>query len=429
MRDDRARVSAAARRVRLARLPHRRHQHLDLDARTRAGERVYCGHRLPDGLRKHERLPRPLLTPTTKAEHGAHDELTSRESAIERGLVAAARYDEAEAMVLRLFAEGQQWAEKQGVILVDTKYELGLDDAGTLTVIDEIHTPDSSRYWYLDSYERAMSEGADPKAMDKEFVRRWLAERGYQGEGAPPALPDELRCEAARRYIETYERITGLAFVPDTRTDRCSGSVATSDSPSVFAVVQFPGSNDDRDMRLRPEERARRATRARLAQGRRAARRARTACCSPVASRTATTCAAARWRASRRSWRRSALRRRRRAGARAPATASRCSARRACCRARCCATAASHFVCEPARARRAGGGAVHVAGDARAGVAHPDEARRGPLPRHAGGARAPRGRRAGGGALLHARRRRHRTPRTRTARSGTWPASATQPAT
>jgi phosphoribosylaminoimidazole-succinocarboxamide synthase len=180
------------------------------------GERVYCGHRLPEGLRKHERLPRPLLTPTTKAEHGAHDEVTSREIAIERGLVAAARYDEAEAMVLRLFAEGQQWAEKQGVILVDTKYELGLDDAGTLTVIDEIHTPDSSRYWYLDSYERAMSEGVDPKAMDKEFVRRWLAERGYSGEGAPPALPDELRCEAARRYIETYERITGLAFVPDT---------------------------------------------------------------------------------------------------------------------------------------------------------------------------------------------------------------------
>ncbi len=180
------------------------------------GERVYCGHRLPEGLRKHERLPRPLLTPTTKAEHGAHDELTSREIAIECGLVAAARYDEAEAMVLRLFAEGQQWAEKQGLILVDTKYELGLDDADTLTVIDEIHTPDSSRYWYLDSYERAMAEGADPKAMDKEFVRRWLAERGYQGEGAPPALPDELRCEAARRYIETYERITGLAFVPDT---------------------------------------------------------------------------------------------------------------------------------------------------------------------------------------------------------------------
>ncbi len=179
------------------------------------GDRVYCGHGLPEGLRKHDRLPRPLLTPTTKAEQGAHDQLTSREAAIEQRLVSAELYDRAETMVLRLFAEGQQWAEKQGLILVDTKYELGFDGAGTLTVIDEIHTPDSSRYWYLDSYERAMSEGADPKAMDKEFVRRWYAEQGYKGDGTPPALTDAVRCEAAQRYIETYERITGLAFVPD----------------------------------------------------------------------------------------------------------------------------------------------------------------------------------------------------------------------
>jgi len=179
------------------------------------GERVYCGHRLPEGLRKHERLPRPLLTPTTKAEQGAHDELISRDAAIEQGLVSAELYDRAETMALRLFAEGQQWAEKQGLILVDTKYELGFDDAGTLTVIDEIHTPDSSRYWYLDTYERAMADGADPKAMDKEFVRRWFAEQGYKGEGTAPALTDAVRCEAAQRYIETYERITGLAFVAD----------------------------------------------------------------------------------------------------------------------------------------------------------------------------------------------------------------------
>jgi len=179
------------------------------------GERVYCGHRLPDGLRKHERLPEPLLTPTTKAEQGAHDELTSRDAAIASGVIDAELYDRAEAMVLRLFAAGQQWAQKQGLILVDTKYELGIDPDGQLVVVDEIHTPDSSRYWYADSYERAMAAGSDPKAMDKEYVRRWLAERGYQGEGAPPPLPDDVRCEAARRYIETFERITGQAFVPD----------------------------------------------------------------------------------------------------------------------------------------------------------------------------------------------------------------------
>jgi phosphoribosylaminoimidazole-succinocarboxamide synthase len=179
------------------------------------GERSYCGHRLPEGLRKHERLPTPLLTPTTKAEHGAHDELTSRDEAIARGLVAAELYDRSEELVLALFAEGQRWAEKQGLILVDTKYELGIDGEGTLRVIDEIHTPDSSRYWYADSYEPAMVSGGDPKAMDKEYVRRWLAERGYKGEGPPPPLPDDVRCEAARRYVETYERITGHPFRAD----------------------------------------------------------------------------------------------------------------------------------------------------------------------------------------------------------------------
>jgi phosphoribosylaminoimidazole-succinocarboxamide synthase len=180
------------------------------------GERSYCGHALPEGMRKHERLPKPLLTPTTKAEHGAHDELTSRDEIVRRGVVLADLYDSAEALVLRLFAEGQQWAEKQGLILVDTKYELGLDAKGELCVIDEIHTPDSSRYWYLDAYDAAMAQGSDPKAMDKEYVRRWLAERGYKGDGAPPPLPDDVRCEAARRYVETYERITGRGFEPDT---------------------------------------------------------------------------------------------------------------------------------------------------------------------------------------------------------------------
>jgi phosphoribosylaminoimidazole-succinocarboxamide synthase len=179
------------------------------------GERLYCGHELPEGLRKHERLPKPLLTPTTKAEHGAHDELISREQAIERGLVSTELYDRAEALALALFREGQQWSEKQGLILVDTKYELGISPEGELVVIDEIHTPDSSRYWYADGYEPALAAGRDPEAMDKEYVRRWLVERGYRGTGAAPPLPDAVRCEAARRYVETFETITGLRFEPD----------------------------------------------------------------------------------------------------------------------------------------------------------------------------------------------------------------------
>ena len=180
------------------------------------GERVYCGHELPDGMHKHQRLPAPLLTPTTKAAQGEHDELISREGAISRGLVSAARYDEAQELASALFAEGQRWAEKQGLILVDTKYEMGLDSTGRLTLIDEVHTPDSSRYWNRDGYDDALAAGVDPTALDKEFVRRWLVERGYRGEGTPPALPDELRCEAARRYIETFEIVTGQAFEADT---------------------------------------------------------------------------------------------------------------------------------------------------------------------------------------------------------------------
>jgi phosphoribosylaminoimidazole-succinocarboxamide synthase len=181
------------------------------------GQREYCGHRLPDGLRKHQRLPHAIVTPTTKAERGEHDELTSRAEIVRRGVMSAERYDEAEALALRLFAAGSAWAESRGLILVDTKYEFGLDDAGRLVVADEIHTPDSSRYWYLDGYADAMRAGADPRALDKEYVRRWfVSEMGYQGEGPPPPLPDDVRVEAARRYIESFEQLSGRAFVPDT---------------------------------------------------------------------------------------------------------------------------------------------------------------------------------------------------------------------
>jgi phosphoribosylaminoimidazole-succinocarboxamide synthase len=180
------------------------------------GSRSYCGQRLPEGLRRHERLPAPLLTPTTKAAPGSHDEPISRAEILSRGLVSEALYDQAERLVMALFAEGSRFAEQRGLILCDTKYELAQDARGHLVVIDEIHTPDASRYWYREAYLRAMSEGRDPEALDKEFVRRWLGERGYRGEGPIPEIPLDVRCEAARRYIEAYEQITGRDFEPDT---------------------------------------------------------------------------------------------------------------------------------------------------------------------------------------------------------------------
>ncbi len=127
------------------------------------GAREYCGQRLPDGLVKHQKLPQTIVTPTTKAEQGAHDELTSRAEIVRRGAMTAELYDRAEALALKLFAAGSVWAASRGLILVDTKYELGLDEAGNLVVADEIHTPDSSRYWHLDGYEQSMAAGTDPK--------------------------------------------------------------------------------------------------------------------------------------------------------------------------------------------------------------------------------------------------------------------------
>jgi phosphoribosylaminoimidazole-succinocarboxamide synthase len=180
------------------------------------GERSYCGHTLPDGLSRHEQLPMPLLTPTTKAPMGEHDELTSRDALISSGVISEARYDEAAGLVGKLFAEGQRQAESRGLILVDTKYELGLDADDRLIVIDEIHTPDSSRYWYRDAYEQAMSQGRDPQALDKEYVRRWLGDQGYKGDGPIPEIPIDVRCEAARRYIEAYEQISGRTFEANT---------------------------------------------------------------------------------------------------------------------------------------------------------------------------------------------------------------------
>lgn len=179
------------------------------------GERQYCGHSLPEGLRKHERLPHPLITPTTKAIHGEHDELLSAGEIITRGLCTAEEYASLSDLCLRLFEFGTLRAAERGLILVDTKYELGRTPDGHIIFIDEIHTPDSSRYWYASSYDEALRKGEEPRALDKEYLRRQLIAEGYAGQGNPPPLRDELRLEAARRYVEIYEQITGQRFVPD----------------------------------------------------------------------------------------------------------------------------------------------------------------------------------------------------------------------
>ncbi|MDH5674252.1 MAG: phosphoribosylaminoimidazolesuccinocarboxamide synthase [Myxococcales bacterium] len=185
-----------------------------LTAYTR-GEREFCGHTLPDGLEPHQRLPEPLLTPTTKARDGEHDQNASREQIIESGRVSAEDFDEAAALSMRLFELGQRHCAERGLILVDTKYEFGRRPDGQLVVIDEIHTPDSSRFWFRESYEERIAQGLTPESFDKEYVRRWLADQGYKGDGPIPVIPDDVRLEAARRYIEACETVMGTRFEPD----------------------------------------------------------------------------------------------------------------------------------------------------------------------------------------------------------------------
>ena len=183
-----------------------------------AGARTFCGHALPAGMKKNERLPRAILTPSTKAAKGDHDVSVSRDELLAMGRIAPDELDRAQAIAEALFAAGQAHAAAQGLILADTKYELGTDASGALVVIDEIHTPDSSRYWYADDYEARLARGEEPRSLDKEYVRRWLAgDAHWSGDGPPPVMPAEIRVEAARRYIASFERVTGTAFQPDTQ--------------------------------------------------------------------------------------------------------------------------------------------------------------------------------------------------------------------
>lgn len=179
------------------------------------GKRVYAGHTLPDGMRKNQKLEKPLITPSTKAEKGEHDETISREEALARGLVTEKEFDEISEKALALFAKGAEIAQKRGLILVDTKYEFGKDKDGSILLMDEIHTPDSSRYWYSRTYDDRMKQGGEPDTLDKEFIRRYLVSIGYKGEGEPPVLPDEIRVEAAARYAQTFELLTGQELRPE----------------------------------------------------------------------------------------------------------------------------------------------------------------------------------------------------------------------
>jgi phosphoribosylaminoimidazole-succinocarboxamide synthase len=179
------------------------------------GAREFCGHTLPDGLKKNQRLPAPILTPSTKAEKGDHDVSASREEILRISKMPAEHFDEAAQMAATLFAAGQAHAASQGLILVDTKYEFGMRPDGKIVVIDEIHTPDSSRYWIADTYEARFAKSEEPESFDKEYVRRWLADQGYKGDGPTPTIPDEIRIEATLRYVQAWERICGTPFVPN----------------------------------------------------------------------------------------------------------------------------------------------------------------------------------------------------------------------
>lgn len=178
------------------------------------GHRTISGVNLPGGLRANQKLDKPIITPTTKAKDG-HDEEISKEEIIAQGLVEPEIYEQIEEITYRLFERGQQYAASRGLILVDTKYEFGLRD-GKIYLIDEVHTPDSSRYWYMDDYEERFAQGLPPRQLSKEFVRQWLMDNGFMGrEGDKmPDLSDDVVKNISQRYIELYQQLIGEEFVP-----------------------------------------------------------------------------------------------------------------------------------------------------------------------------------------------------------------------
>ena len=178
----------------------------------RAGQRAMYGHHLPDGMRDNQELPAPIVTPTSKAEAGGHDAPLTAADILTRGLLSPAQWEEVTARALALFARGQAMARDRGLILADTKYEFGTDADGRIVLADEVHTPDSSRYWRADSYPARFAAGEKPDSFDKDFVRNWVAARCDPYKDPIPAIPEALILDTARVYIQAYETITGREF-------------------------------------------------------------------------------------------------------------------------------------------------------------------------------------------------------------------------
>ncbi|MES2336231.1 MAG: phosphoribosylaminoimidazolesuccinocarboxamide synthase [Pseudomonadota bacterium] len=183
--------------------------------RYKAGARTMYGHSLPEGLRDNQALPQAIITPTSKAFDGGHDEPLTAEDIVASGLMTKTQWDEVSAKAIALFARGQKMSEKQGLILVDTKYEFGTDADGNVLLADEIHTPDSSRYWIAEGYENAFGNGIRPPSFDKDVIRSWVVARCDPYRDQIPAIPLEMIEKTAMVYIGAYERITGQPFRPD----------------------------------------------------------------------------------------------------------------------------------------------------------------------------------------------------------------------
>lgn len=192
----------------------------------KAGNRILCGIELPEGMVENQKFAEPLVTPTTKAELGEHDANISKEEIIAQGLVSKEDYEQLEKFAIAIFKRGSEIAAQRGLILVDTKYEFGKKD-GQIYLIDEVHTPDSSRYFYADGYQERFEKGEPQKQLSKEFVREWLMENGFMGKAGQqvPEMTDEFVASVSERYIELYENIVGEPFVKGTDEDGLEGRI------------------------------------------------------------------------------------------------------------------------------------------------------------------------------------------------------------